>query len=121
MKRKKAWDRAGLEQGIAVMGLGMNRQDLPELYQLASMYGKCYGGETNDLLEDISEKYRTVTGGEDIQKARNPRKAGRKRAYMENTDGMILDMRRRGMPLRRIADMAQCSTGHVQDVLKRHR
>ena len=63
------------------MGLGMNRQDLPELYQLASMYGKCYGGETNDLLEDISEKYRTVTGGEDIREARDPGKGGRKRAY----------------------------------------
>ena len=121
MKRKKAWDRAGLEQGIAVMGLRMNRQDLLELYQLASMYGKCYGGKTNDLPEDISEKYRTVTGGEDIREARNPRRAGRKRVYMENTDGMILDMRRRGMPLRRIADVAQCSTGHVQDVLKQHR
>lgn len=96
------------------MGLEMNRQDLLELYQLASMYNKCYRGEIDSLLEDIREKYRTVTGGEDIQKARNPRKAGRKRAYMENTDGMILDMRRRGMPLRRIADMAQCSTGHVQ-------
>lgn len=52
MKWKKAWDRAGLEQGIAVMGLGMNRQDLLELYQLASMYGKCYGGEIHGLLED---------------------------------------------------------------------
>ena len=103
------------------MGLEMNRQDLLELYQLASMYGKCYEGEIHGLLEDTSEKYRTVTGGEDTRGARNPRKAGRKRIYMENTDGMILDMRRKGMPLRRIADMAQCSAGHVQDVLKRHR
>ena len=121
MKWKKAWGRTGSERGVAVMGLEMNRQDLLELYQLASMYGKCYEGEIHGLLEDISEKYRTVTGGEDIRGARNPRKAGRKRIYMENTDGMILDMRRKGMPLRRIADMAQCSTGHVQNVLKRHR
>lgn len=49
------------------MGLEMNRQDLLELYQLASMYGKCYEGEIHGLLEDISEKYRTVTGGEDIR------------------------------------------------------
>ena len=49
------------------MGLGMNRQDLLGLYQLASMYGKCYGGEINALPEDISKKYRTVTGGEDIR------------------------------------------------------
>ena len=110
-----------MEQGIAVMGLGMNRQDLLELYQLASMYGKCYGGKPNDLPEDISEKYRTGTGGEDIRGARNPGKGGRKRVYMENMDGMILDMRRRGMPLRRIANLAQYSTGHVQDILKRHR
>ena len=38
------------------MGLGMNRQDLLGLYQLASMYGKCYGGEINALPEDISKK-----------------------------------------------------------------
>ena len=46
------------------MGLEMNRQDLLELYQLASMYNKCYRGEIDSLLEDISEKYRTVTGCE---------------------------------------------------------
>ena len=58
------------------------------------------------LCRKISVRNRTVTGGEDIRGARNPGKGGRKRAYMENTDGMILDMRRRGMPLRRIADVA---------------
>ena len=63
------------------MGLEMNRQDLLELYQLASMYNKCYRGEIDSLLEDISEKYRTVTSGEDIREARDPGKGGRKRAY----------------------------------------
>ena len=48
-------------------------------------------------------------------------RADEKGPIMENTDGLILDIRRKGMPLRRIADMAQCSTDHVQDVLKRHR
>ena len=57
------------------MGLEMNRQDLLELYQLASMYNKCYRGEIDSLLEDISEKYRTVTGGGGNHKERNTRKA----------------------------------------------
>lgn len=101
------------------MGMEMNRQDLLELYQLAVMYSKCYGLELGELLEGISEKYRKNTGGEDIRTSNNPRGAGRKRVYAENTDRTILELRNSGMTLRGIAGTLQCSTGHVQDVLKR--
>lgn len=46
------------------MGLEMNRQDLLERYQLASMYNQCYRGQASNLLGEIHEKYRKVTGGE---------------------------------------------------------
>lgn len=101
------------------MEVEMNRQDLLELYQLAVMYARCYGLELGELLEGISERYRKNTGGEDIRSCRNPRCAGRKRVYAENTDRTILELRSSGMILRGIAGALQCSTGHVQDVLKR--
>ena len=101
------------------MKVEMNRQDLLELYQLAAMYARCYGLELGDLLEGISEKYRKNTGGEDIRSSRNPRCAGRKRGYTENTDKVIVELRNSGMTLRGIAGTLQCSIGHVQDVLKR--
>ena len=101
------------------MKMEMNRQDLLELYQLTVMYARCYGLELGELLEGISETYRKNTSGEDILSARNPRRAGRKRVYTENTDRAILELRSNGMTLRGIAGTLQCSTGHVQDVLKR--
>ena len=101
------------------MTVEMNRQDLLELYQLAVMYVRCYGLELGELLEGISERYRNNTGGEDIRSSRNPRCAGRKKVYPENTDRTILELHNSGMTLRGIAGALQCSTGHVQDVLKR--
>lgn len=101
------------------MEVEMNRQDLLELYQLAVMYTRCYGLELGELLEGIREKYRKNTSGEDIRSSHNPRCAGRKRVYGENTDRTILELRSNGMTLRGIARTLQCSTGHVQDVLKR--
>ena len=101
------------------MAVEMNRQDLLELYQLVVMYNRCYGLELKELLEGISEKYRKNTGGEDIRSSRNPRCAGRKKIYAEDTDKTILELRNGGMTLREIAGTLQCSIGHVQDVLKR--
>ena len=97
----------------------MNRQDLLELYQLVGMYARCYGLELGELLEGISERYRKNTGGEDIRSSRNPRCAGRKRVYAEDMDRTVLELHNSGMTLRGIAGALQCSTGHVQDVLKR--
>ena len=72
------------------MKVEMNRQDLLELYQLVVMYTRCYDSELGELLKEISEKYKNNTGGEDIRSSRNPRCAGRKRVYAENTDRTIL-------------------------------
>lgn len=101
------------------MKVEMNRQDLLELYQLAVMYTRCYGLDLRELLEGISEKYTKNTNGEDIRSSHNPRRAGRKRIYAEKTDRTILELCNSGMTLRGIAGTLQCSTGHVQDVLKR--
>lgn len=101
------------------MNMEMNRQDLLELYQLVEMYTRCYSVDLKELLEGINEKYRKNTGGEDICSSSNPRRAGRKRIYSEDTDKVILELRNNGITLRRIAETLQCSTGHVQDVLKR--
>ena len=101
------------------MEVEMNRQDLLELYQLTVMYARCYGMDLGELLEGISEKYKKITRGEDIRSSHNPRCAGRTRVYAEKTDRMILELRNSGMALRKIAGTLQCSTGHVQDVLKR--
>ena len=65
------------------------------------------------------QMYRKNTGGEDIRSSRNPRGAGRKKIYAEDTDKTILELRNGGMTLREIAGTLQCSIGHVQDVLKR--
>lgn len=97
----------------------MNRQDLLELYQLVEMYTRCYSVDLRGLLEGINEKYRKNTGGEDICSSSNPRCAGRKRIYSEDTDKAIIELRKNGITLRSIAETLQCSTGHVQDVLKR--
>ena len=79
------------------MAVEMNRQDLLELYQLVVMYNRCYGLELKELLEGISEKYRKNTGGEDIRSSRNPRCAGRKKIYAEDTDRTILELRNGAM------------------------
>lgn len=101
------------------MNIEMNRQDLLELYQLVEMYTRCYNVDLSGLLEEIKEKYRKNTDGEDICKSSNPRRAGRKRIYSEDTDKVILELRANGISMRRIAETLQCSLGHVQDVLNR--
>lgn len=67
------------------MEVEMNRQDLLELYQLVVMYTRCYGLELGELLEEISQKYRKNTGGEDIRSFRNPKCAGGKE-YMQRVE-----------------------------------
>lgn len=112
-------DKESVVKGVNSYESEMNRQDLLELYQLVVMYTRCYDSELGELLKEISEKYKNNTGGEDIRSSRNPRCAGRKRVYAENTDRTILELRNNGMTLRGIAGKLQCSIGHVQDVLKR--
>ena len=105
--------------------LQMKEMDLIELHQLLSMYRSTYleTDETiaRNLLEEIGDKYRNLTRGKDILKARNPREAGRKRIYTREQDENIIRIRESGKSIRETAKEAGCSPGHVEDVLRRKR
>ncbi len=100
----------------------MKAQDLLELWQLLEMYRGTYGEEGGDslegCLEGIRERYKEETKGEDIQKGRNPRKAGRKRIYTKEENAGIRQLHSQGLSIREIGRRAGCSIGHVQDVIK---
>lgn len=102
-------------------GIEMKVQDLIELYQLCRIYQATYNGEGGDaaarLMLEISAEYRRRSGGEEISKARNPREAGRKRKYTEETNQKIQELHREGLSKRKIAKEIGCSLGHVQDVI----
>ena len=102
-------------------GIDMTSQDLIELFQLLHLYRRTYlNAETQDnvleVLSGISRAYQRITHG-DILEARNPRGAGRKRKYTEIENQKIREMHRAGMSIRKIANEAHCSPGHVQDVI----
>lgn len=101
----------------------MKEMDLIELHQLLTLYRRTYleNGETDvaGLLDEIGREYRRVSGGKDIKAARNPREAGRKRAYTTEEDAEIAAIRASGKSIRETAREAGCSVGHVQDVLRK--
>lgn len=103
-------------------GLGMKRQDLVELYQLCRMYSWTYGGDGAEaaerLMREAGARYREAGGKGDIAAESNPRGAGRKRIYGEETNRRIWELHREGMSKRRIAEEVGCSLGHVQDVMR---
>lgn len=102
----------------------MKGQDLLELYQLLSLYRQTYRedeGTEKDLdgwLSMVALRYAERTGGGNVREGRNPRKAGRKKAYTKEHDEKIGDLYRKGLSIRGIAREACCSPGHVQDVIK---
>lgn len=102
--------------------ISMRPQDLLELYQLVRLYKRSYGdgraADLGTLLEELEEKYKERTKGEDIRQAGNPRGAGRKRKYTEQENEKILGLYKKGKSLRRISQEVGCSIGHVQDVIK---
>lgn len=99
------------------MKIGMKRQDLEELHQLLSLYGRSYGSkEAEKLLEEVAGCY-SNSYGEDILEKRNPRNAGRKRQYTEADKRQIRELRKEGLTLRKIANKTGCSVGYVQGVL----
>ncbi len=104
--------------------LTMKEQDLLELYQLLSLYRQTYqedeGAEKNleGWLSKVAQRYKERTGGENVRAGRNPRKAGRKKAYTEEQEEKIRDLYKEGLSIRSIAKEACCSPGHVQDVIK---
>lgn len=102
--------------------LGMKEQDLVELYQLCRMYKGTYSSAgreaAGELMQEIEREYRERSGGGEIAVARNPRRAGRRRIYKEETDKRIQELDGEGMSKRGIAKEIGCSLGHVQDVLR---
>ena len=103
--------------------LEMKKMDLIELHQLLSLFRQTYleDEETTvaQLLTDVGEKYRYVSGGKDIRTARNPREAGRKRTYTPEQNARIAAIRASGKSIRDTAKEAGCSVGHVQEVLRK--
>ena len=101
---------------------GMKEQDLVELYQLCRMYKGTYGGAGGEaaekLMQEVEREYREGSVERDIAAARNPRRAGRRRIYKEETDKRIQELHEEGMSKRGIAKEIGCSLGHVQDVLR---
>lgn len=105
-------------------GLMMKEQDLLELYQLLSLYRQTHYEEAEaektleGWIEEVSRRYSERTGGKNIREGRNPRRAGRKKAYSEERDARIRELHKEGLSIRGIAKEAGCSSGHVQDVLR---
>lgn len=95
--------------------LEMKRADLLEVYERA--YGERPCLSVGELKKGLEEKYARMTGVE-IQRAGNPRGAGRKRRYTEEENDNIMELYRKGMPLRQISEKSGCSVGHVQDVIR---
>ena len=102
--------------------LGMKRQDLVELYQLCRMYSQTYGGAGAEaaerLMREAGAQYRESCGKGDIAAESNPRGAGRKRVYGEETNRRIQELHKEGLSKRKIAKGVGCSLGHVQDVTR---
>ena len=99
------------------MKMEMKRQDMEELYQLLKVYERTYGGsEVSEIIKELSERYRDITG-EHISVKRNPRGAGRKSRYTEEKKRQIRELRDRGISIRGIAEGVGCSVGYVQGVL----
>lgn len=102
--------------------LVMKEMDLIELHQLLLLYRRTYleieETTVSCLLEEIGEKYRYISGGQDIKTAHNPREAGRKKKYTSEQNARIVEIRSSGKSIRETAREAGCSTGHVQDVLR---
>ena len=102
----------------------MESRELLELYQLLRMYRFAYGdedGKLTALLSEIASEYAALTSGKDIEQAKNPRGAGRKRRYSAEQDEEILKIYKGSRNYRKAAEEAGCSIGHIQDVVNKWR
>lgn len=99
----------------------MHRQDMIELYQLLKVYRGTYPDKrkmTDLMLIDIESRYQKIYNGH-IASERNPRGAGRRTKYAQDTDDEILRYRADGFSYRQIANKCGCSLNHVQGVIKK--
>ncbi|MGN0399400.1 MAG: helix-turn-helix domain-containing protein [Blautia sp.] len=99
--------------------IGMKKSDLAELYTLLEMYGRTYGEKepVKILLEETKRLYEEARGTGAIG---NSRGAGRKGKYPEETKRKILELRKEGSSIRKIAEETGCSTGYVQKLINEH-
>lgn len=99
--------------------IGMKKSDLAELCILLEMYGRTYGetAEAKELLSEMKRLYEEAGGTGEI---RNSRGAGRKKKYLEETKRKILELRKEGNSIRKIAEETGCSTGYVQKLINEH-
>lgn len=101
--------------------LQMKKQDLVELYQLCRVYVQAHDGAgraaAEKLMQAADAEYLGMGYGH-IVTAGNPRGAGRKAVYPDETNRKIQALHAQGMSKRRIAKEIGCSLGHVQDVTK---
>ena len=97
----------------------MKKSDLAELYVLLEMYGRTYGKkeQVKELYEETKRLYEEARGTGEIG---NSRGAGRKEKYPEETKRKILELRKEGNSIRKIAEETGCSTGYVQKLINEH-
>ena len=102
-------------------GLQMQEQDLIELYQLLKLYERTYqeddAKDIQELTEDIQSRYRFITG-KDIEKARNPRGAGRKQLYNADKAKEVLQVYSDCKNIRQTAKRTGVSTTYVYKAIK---
>lgn len=99
---------------------GMKKSDLAELYILLELYGRTYGEKESvkELREETKRLYEEAWGPGAIG---NSRGAGRKEKYQEETKRKILELRKEGKSIRKIAGETGCSIGYVQKLINEHR
>ena len=99
----------------------MKNMDLIELYQLLRMFQCVHpeDGQIGEVMEKVRHEYGRHNKGKVIDKAHNPRGAGRKRKYTEEEDERILKLYNEKKSMRKVSKAYGCSLGHVQDVIRR--
>ncbi len=106
------------------MAITMRPSDLGELYGLLIMYQQAYGGIEEKFFSEVRERYADsarffgYTG--EIPLITNPRAAGRKRKDNPEEVQKILELRRKGMTIRKIAAKMGCSVGFVHKLINEH-
>ena len=100
--------------------IAMKEHELLELYQLLREYYYCYDRSIDAaaVLAEIEDIFADQTNGKDVTKLGNPRRAGRKKTYSEETNNKILELRNEGKTVREVAALVGCSIKHVEDVIR---
>lgn len=106
------------------MSITMRPSDLGELYGLLTMYQQAYGGIGEEFFLEVRERYAESAHffgcTEEIPLITNPRAAGRKRKSNPEEVQKILELRKKGMTIRKIAVEMGCSVGLVHKLINEH-